>query len=90
MSVVKKQVTEADILTIDESNYEKGRNAMMHATFFYYQLLDEGEFCCGQTSYWLYEEYTCWEMLKVTINESEHVSYDIRGGPHRLDTDLKF
>jgi hypothetical protein len=64
-------------MVIDESNYQKGRNAMMHAAFFYYQLLEEGEFKCGQTSFWLHEHYTCWEMLDVTLNEPKNVSYGI-------------
>ncbi len=64
-------------MIIDESTYDKGLNAMMYATFFYYQLLAEGSFSCGQTSYWLWEDYTCWELLDITLNEPVNVSFGI-------------
>lgn len=64
-------------MSVDESNTELGRNAMMHASFFYYQLLDEGEFSCGQTSYWLFEECTCWELLDFRLNEPKGVQLGI-------------
>ncbi|WP_444924058.1 hypothetical protein ACJJH9_01520 [Microbulbifer sp. DLAB2-AF] len=54
-------------MIIDSSNYERGLNAMMHASFFYYQLLDEGSFTSGQTAYWLFNDGTCWDWLNVEV-----------------------
>jgi hypothetical protein len=62
---------------VDESNCEFGRDAMMHATFFYYQLLEEGEFSCGQTSYWLFDDCTCWELLDLKVIEPKGVSLGV-------------
>ncbi len=64
-------------MVVNESNCEIGRNAMMHAAFFYYQLLDEGGFSCGQTSYWLFEEFSIWELTDLEVNESNGVSLGI-------------
>lgn len=64
-------------MIIDQSNCEVGRGAMMHAVFFYYQLLNEGGFSSGQTSYWLFEKYTVWEILDIVVNEPKGVSLGI-------------
>ena len=64
-------------MIIDESNYEFGRDAMMHASFFYYQLLEEGGFSCGQTSYWLFDSCSCWELLDFKVIKSKGVSLGI-------------
>ena len=64
-------------MIVDESNCDFGRDAMMHATFFYYQLLEEGEFFCGQTSYWIFDGCTCWELLDLKVIEPKGVSLGI-------------
>lgn len=64
-------------MVVDESNCEFGREAMMHASFFYYQLLEEGSFSCGQTSYWLFDGATCWDLLDFKVIEPEGVSLGI-------------
>lgn len=64
-------------MIIDKSNYEFGRDAMMHASFFYYQLIEEGGFSCGQTSYWLFDGCTCWELLNLKVIEPSGVSLGI-------------
>jgi len=64
-------------VVVDESNCEFGRDAMMHASFFYYQLLEEGGFSCGQTSYWLFDAATCWDLLDFKVVEPKGVSLGI-------------
>ncbi len=50
---------------------------MMHASFFYYQLLDEGGFSCGQTAFWLFDDGTCWDWLNVKVIEPPNVSLGV-------------
>jgi hypothetical protein len=64
-------------VVVDESNCEFGRDAMMHASFFYYQLLEEGSFSCGQTSYWLFDSATYWDLLDFKVIEPKGVSLGI-------------
>ncbi len=64
-------------MVVDESNCEFGRDAMMYASFFYYQLLEEGGFSCGQTSYWLFDGATCWDLLDFKVIEPKGVSLGI-------------
>ena len=64
-------------MVVDESNCEFGRDAMMHASFFYYQLLEEGGFSCGQTSYWMFDGATCWDLLDFKVIEPKGVSLGI-------------
>lgn len=49
----------------------------MKACFFYYQLLEEGEFAHGQTSFWLFDDISCWELLNFTVVEPNGVSWGI-------------
>ncbi len=49
----------------------------MYAVYFYYQLIEEGGFCPEQTSYWLLEDYTCWELLDFEVDEPKGVSFGI-------------
>ncbi|WP_445365672.1 hypothetical protein ACJJJB_02480 [Microbulbifer sp. ANSA001] len=64
-------------MIVDESNCEFGREAMMYASFFYYQLIEEGDFSCGQTSYWLFDSFSCWDLLDLKVIESEGVSLGV-------------
>ena len=53
---------------------------MMHVSFFYYQLIEEGGFSYGQTSYWLFGGCTCWDLLDFKVVEPKGVSLGIDGG----------
>ncbi|MBO9492352.1 hypothetical protein J7384_18465 [Endozoicomonas sp. G2_1] len=60
-------------MIVNQSNFKLGREAMMHASFFYYQLIEDGEFSCGQTSYWLFDGCSCWDLIELKVVEPKGV-----------------
>lgn len=64
-------------MKFEQLSFEEAREIVMKACFFYYQLLEEGEFAHGQTSFWLFDDISCWELLNFTVVEPNGVSWGI-------------
>jgi hypothetical protein len=62
---------------IGERDFDIGKKIEMYAVYFYYQLIEEGSFSPRQTSYWLLEDFTCWELLDFEVVEPKGVSFGI-------------